>query len=137
MRKYYLFIIKSDYYKNYKNNSYVLYNTLRNLYMLNQKNFSYGVSLYHSVCQLISKDLLIRYIQRKYHHQTICPNRMKIFSSHETSIVEINHSCIVVLTNVNFPDILKTFYIYHKKIFICDFYNEDYFWLSDQMKKVK
>jgi len=69
MRKYYLFIIKTDYYKNYKNNSFVLYNTLRNLYVLDRKNFSYGVSLYNSICQLISKNLLTNYIKRKYHHK--------------------------------------------------------------------
>lgn len=137
MRKYYLFIIKSDYYKNYKKNSLVLYNTLRNLYVLDKKNFSYGVSLYNSVCQLISKSLLTNYVKRKYHHKRIYKKIIKILSDKESTAIQINKSCIVVLTNVNMPEVFKTFYIYNKKFFVCDFYNEDYFWLSDQIKKIE
>ena len=137
MRKYYLFIIKNEYYKNYKKSSLVLYNTLRNLYILDEKNFSYGVSLYNSICQLISKNLLINYIKRKYHHKRISKKIIKILSKKESTSIQINKSCIVVLTNVNMPEVFKTFYIYNKKIFVCDFYNEDYFWLSDQIKKIE
>lgn len=137
MRKYYLFMIKSDYYKSYKNNSFVLYNTLRNLYFLKKNNFSYGISLYHSVCQTINSNLLINYIKRKYHHKNINSNIIKLLSENERTIVQINRSCIVVLSNINLPDILKTFYIYNKRMFVCDFKNEDYFWISDQIKKVK
>lgn len=137
MRKYYLFIIKNDYYKNYKNNSFVLYNTLRNLYTLDKRNFSYGVSLYNSVCQLISKNLLMNYIQRKYRHKRINKKILKILSNKESTAIQINKSCIVVLTNINMPEVFKTFYIYNKKIFVCDFYTEDYFWLSDYIKKIE
>ncbi len=137
MRKYYLFIINNDYYKNYKKNSKVLYNTLYNLYTLDKKNFTYGISLYNSVCQIVSKNLLIHYIQRKYHHKNKTSNLIRLLSQTETTIVQINYSCIVIVSNINMPEVFKTFYIYHKKIFVCDFQNEDYFWLSDQIQKVR
>lgn len=137
MRKYYLFIINNDYYKNYKKNPKVLYNTLYNLYALDKKNFTYGISLYNSVCQVVSKNLLIHYIQRKYHHKHKTDNLIRLLSQTETTIVQINHSCIVVVSSINMPEVFKTFYIYHKKIFVCDFQNEDYFWLSDQIQKVR
>ena len=74
MRKYYLFIINNDYYKNYKKNSKVLYNTLYNLYTLDKKNFTYGISLYNSVCQIVSKNLLIPIILFDYYRKQRKPS---------------------------------------------------------------
>ena len=114
------------------------YSSLSELaYVLDKKNFSYGVSLYNSVCQLISKSLLTNYVKRKYHHKRIYKKIIKILSDKESTAIQINKSCIVVLTNVNMPEVFKTLYIYNKKFFVCDFYNEDYFWLSDQIKKIE
>ncbi len=55
MRKYYLFNIRKEFYLVYKNNSYVLYKTLENLYKLKKENLSYGVSLFNQICDRIPK----------------------------------------------------------------------------------
>ena len=136
MRKYYLFIITNDYYKNYKTRPHVLFNTLSNLYTLKTRNLSYGVALYKSICSFFSKNILINYIERKYKHYHINKKIIRIKSKDEVTSVQINYSCVVILSSVNFPEILKTFYIYNKKIFVCDFYSGDYFFLSDQIKKL-
>lgn len=136
MRKYYLFIIKNDYYKNYKTKPHVLFSTLSNLYTLKSQNFSYGISLYNSICSTFSKNILKNYIERKYKYHYINKKIMKIESKEESTNIQINYSCVVVLTSVNLPEIFKTFHVYNKKIFVCDFYNEDYFFLSDQIKKL-
>ena len=136
MRKYYLFIITNDYYKNYKLRPEVLFKTLNNLYSLRRPNFSYGISLYNSICRVFSKKLLINYIERKYEYKYINKKIIKIISQKENTSVQVNNSCVVILTSRNIPEIFQTFYIYNKKIFVCDFWSEDYFWLSEQIKKV-
>ena len=40
MRKYYLFIIKKEYYNLYRNNSESLYKTLENLFFMKNNNIS-------------------------------------------------------------------------------------------------
>ena len=41
MKKYYLFVIKNDYYRIYRKNPYILYKILERLYMLEKYDFSY------------------------------------------------------------------------------------------------
>ena len=62
MRKYYLFIIKLEYTKKYKNKSYVLYKILENLYNLRTYDFSYGVNIYKQICLPFAVKVLKNYI---------------------------------------------------------------------------
>ena len=135
MRKYYLFMIKTEYYKLYKKDPRILYQTLSNLYRLKEPNFTYGIFLFDSICQPFAVKLLKGYIQNKYTCSMIGEHIMQVHSIHDHTILQINHACVIVKSNVNFPDILKVFHIYNKKILVCDFENEDYFWLSTQIEK--
>ncbi len=137
MRKYYLFIIKNDYYKVYKKNPEVLYKTLYNLYKIKTNNLTYGLSLYDNLCSVNSKKLLINYIKNKYEHEFISPKIIKLKLYKEKTFIQINYSCIIVVTSVNVPEIFKIINIYNKKIFVCDFILNDYFWLNEQIKKVR
>ncbi len=136
MRKYYLFIIKTEYYKLYKKDPHILYQTLYQLYCLKEPNFAYGISIFDSICQPFSVKLLRNYIQNKY---TCSMKSQKVMHLHspEDTLLQINYACIIVKSNFNFPDVLRVFHIYNKKILVCDFENEDYFWLSMQMQKRK
>ena len=58
MRKYYIFIIRNDFYKIYKNNSLVLYKTLENLYKINSNDFGYGISIYNQLCLTFNTEVL-------------------------------------------------------------------------------
>lgn len=139
MRKYYLFTIQKDFHEIYKNNSYVLYKTLENLWKMKSKDFSYGLSLYESLCQVFDVPLLNRYLKNKYYEQIrSSKNRHIIYSKDKKSyvLIEINYSCIIVLTNINMPNILRDFNYYSRYIFVCDFINEDFFWLDNQYKKI-
>ena len=62
MKKYYLFVIKNDYYRIYRKNPYILYKILERLYMLEKYDFSYGISLYKQLCQPFGVKLLKNYI---------------------------------------------------------------------------
>lgn len=136
MRKYYLFIVKKEFSQVYRNNADILYKTLENLYYIKKENFNYGMSLYTQLCQTFNVDVLTNY----FNHQTLLKHRGNKYCSKSTKeiiLIEINPSCCNVVTNVNLPSILKIFDYYCKEIFVCDFKNKDYFWLSKQYNKKK
>ena len=134
MRKYYLFIIKKEFANVYRNNADILYKTLENLYFIKRENFNYGVSLYAQLCQTFNVDILTNY----FDHQPLLKqqnNKYLFRNKNEVLIIKIRPSCCNVITNMNFPSIFKTFDYYCKEIFVCDFENKDYFWLSKQYNK--
>lgn len=128
MRKYYVFIIRKEFYKIYKNNSLVLYKTLENLYSLNLNNFGYGLSIYNQLCLTFNTEVLNNYLLRKFNNF----KHNKHFIKSEHTIIEIHKSCLVILTKYNIPKIMRYLLYYNRCLFVCDFDNKDYFWLENQ-----
>lgn len=134
MRKYYLFVIKKEFSRVYYDNADTLYKTLENLYKIKTQNFNYGVSLYNQLCLPFNIKVLTNY----FNHQPFVKNNKNKYlyrSRNESVYLKINYSCCQVVTSVNLPLVLKIFNYYSKDIFVCDFENKDYFWLSNQYNK--
>ncbi len=138
MREYYLFHIKQDIYDLHKNDGYMLYQTLENIYKLQKKNLNYGFSLYKQLCIPFNLEILKDYFNKKYDgHIKKNGNSFKIVNNYicEETLVKLNISRIYIKSNINLPRILKVFEFYNQKIFVCDFKNRDFFWLSRQYNK--
>ena len=54
--KYYLFVIKKEFYK--KNDQY-LYSMLENLKYMKRENYNYGFGIYHNVCYFFNEKSMI------------------------------------------------------------------------------
>ena len=134
MRKYYLFIIKKEFYNVYKDKSYVLYKILENLHNLRTYDFSYGIKIYKELCLPFAVKVINNYLNKKIKHKKINEKIIKIESNFEDTYMQVNYSCIVIKTSVNIPQIMKILNIYNKSIFVCDFNNIDYFWLNNYFK---
>ena len=67
MYKYHLFIINNNAYKIYKDNSSYLYEILNTLYKLKERDLTYGINLYKSICDIFSVKLLNNYLKDKYY----------------------------------------------------------------------
>lgn len=132
MNKYYLFIIKKEYYNNYKNKSYVLYKVLENLYGLEMYDFSYGIIVFKQLCDTFSPKLLCNYINNRINHEKINDKIIKI--KKEKTYVTIKYPCIIIYSSLKRPSILKIFNIYNKNIFMCNFKDNDYMWLNEIIK---
>lgn len=133
MRKYYLFEINKDFYELYKNNENSLYKLLYNIYMLDKNDLNYGISLYKQLCEKFDVVKLKNYLQNK--KNIINKKNKYLFMSkncYEKTLMQIQSSVVILLTNVNFPCILKVLNYYSNHIFICDFHNNDYFWLNNR-----
>ena len=133
MRKYYLFIIKDEYYNKYKYIPYLLYKALYYLYKMNKYDLENGLYLYNKFCNIISKNLILNYIKNKFEYINYSKKIIRLNSVLEKTYIQVNYSSIIILTNVNSPYIFKILNIYNKKIFVCDFNNRDYFFLKDSI----
>lgn len=129
MRKYYLFIINKEYKEIYINNTNVLYQTLYNLYKLRKDDLRIGFSIYNQICKTFNKKIIIKYLKEKYNLKSK-KDKFYLESKKEELLIKINYSCVIIYTNVNIPKIFKVLYLYNKNIFVVDFKNEDYFWLT-------
>lgn len=135
MKTFYLFIIKDEHYKLYKKNSFILYKILESLYKLRKENLVFGISFYHQICNPFASKLLKNYIKEKVPYILINENIIKIPSLIENTSVVIESSRVIVYTDSSCPQVFKIFNIYNKKIFVCDFFSDSFFWLNDYLSK--
>ena len=124
MREYNLFVIKKEYYEYYQNNPLFLFDILKKLYIM-KENFNYGISLYSQLCERINTFNLKYYLNRKYHLDN--ERNFYIYKS----FVELKHTRIIIRSKYK-NNILCDFNNYSKYIFVCDFNNNDYFWLNNK-----
>ncbi len=121
MKEYNLFVIKKEYYDYYQKKPLFLFDILKKLYYM-QDDLNYGVSLYSQLCERINTFNLKYYLNKKYHL-----DNEKTFYINK-SFVELKYTRIIIRTkHIN---IINEFINYSKYIFVCDFINNDYFWLS-------
>lgn len=131
MRKYYIFMIKDNYYQKYQYSPYLLYKALYYLYKMNKYDLENGIYLYNKFCNIIGKNVILNYIKNKFNYKKYSSKILKLESILEKTYIQVNYSCIIILTNVNNPYIFKILNIYNKKLFVCDFQNRDYFFLKE------
>lgn len=122
MKKYYIFAINREYYEIYKKNKHVLYNTLKNLHGLTLDSLNYGISIYNQLCVPINRDILESY----YQDYKYLDNRFIV----NNSIIEINSSCIIVLTRNLTLNTLRYLHYYNYPLFVCNFKTDEYFFLT-------
>lgn len=127
-----MFIIKEK----YKNKN--VFNTLNNLYNIKENNLLYGVKVFHEICNLYDKRIISSYLEIRFKNITkIKKNQYYLNGYNEQDLIIIKKSTIIIITNLNFPLILRTFNIYNHNIFVCDFENRDYFWLDNMVLNQK
>lgn len=126
MNQYYIFEIKKEIYKIYKNNSDSLYKTLYNLNKINKKDLELGLSIYNEICNRINTNKLKNYIALLKVKRNV-KNKYLI----NKNIILIRKSCVELKTKNIDEDILYILNNYSKYLFICDFKNKYYSWINE------
>lgn len=137
MRIFYLFEVKDDVLKKYKNNYEELFLMLGKIKNLREENLSYAYEIYDSLINLLDRDefnLFIRHFNIS-NENYICYNythTINDFYNDEITKLKIYNSFIKINTNKNNPiffnDLCKI-----RNIFVCDFDNYDYFILNQDI----
>lgn len=128
MRKYYIFMIKREYYDIYMKNSHILYQTLRTLSNISADNSSYGLELYNQICDLFDTKRIGQYFENINSKKT--KNKYIVDFCNQITTFYVRSSCLMCITDDNIPSILRVLTYYYPYLFACDFENEDYFFLN-------
>lgn len=133
MRTYYLFQIKKESMDHYQNHPEALYQLLYHLYHLPISEGRYGFQCYMQLCIPFDTTVLTDYIEGKYQIK----KSHKQFSFPEGNLIQVGASTCMVRTSSNFPAIFRMFYYYSRDIFVIDFANHDYFWLTKHYHEIR
>lgn len=133
MRTFYLYQINdfcADLYKKYP---YRLYQILKDIYYTSKYNQPIAINSYPQIVDKFCKEYLHNYLFQYYkldlYYHAI--NHMHIISNHkENTKLFISSYSLKLKTNLNNPSFFKSLNDYNSYIFVCDFENQDYFWLS-------
>ncbi len=136
MRAFYIFKIKEEVQKLYFDSPENLYHILKYLYYLRKRENTYGVGFFHQLVDIIDKHSLNRQIFIKYHKERVYSKLGNIHVINdlyrdEISSLNIKFSYILLECNQNTSSFFSILSNTSDYFFICDFMNQDYFWLSD------
>ena len=135
MRVYFIFSLKNEFVNLYKDNKYVLFSILKQIYYLDNYEINYGYNLFSQLINRIDKTDLDRYLYLKLHQNIPYSKRDNIHIYNnlyrdEISRLVVKNSYIKIETeqaNSTFFDILKK---YDKNYFVCEFRYQECFFLS-------
>ena len=135
MRTFYIFNIKKEMSILTHDTPYNLYRTIESLYYLDNINLGLSYKLYDQIFDSFDKDymnVVINRIYQKNNYYYQENNRHVISNKYkpENSYLYIHRSHLLLKSNVIKPTLL-TNYTNSDNLFVCDFKNKDYFWLSE------
>ena len=136
MRTFHIFKIKKDYTYLYENNSKILFDTLKYLYNIDKKEIKYGYNMFTQLTEKIDKNELNKSIYIKYHNKMIYSKNgnehiINNLYKDEISILTIKSTYLLINVNHNYSSFFNILNNYGSNFFICDFNQNDYFWIND------
>ncbi len=131
MRKYYIFSIQPKVYKNYQKKGSSLFLLLLKLKKSKKEDFKTSLILYHQICEVFELERFYNYFIKKF---KMAKKKHYVFLKNKL-VLELNYSCLVFLSEKQFPYLFRIFSYYSSYLFICDFENGDYFWLNEILEK--
>lgn len=137
MRIYYLFKINDSFSKLYYSKTYYLYKMLEQISLSSKNDFIISYRLFEQMAVPYNKTDINSKIYRKYAFDN---NYKKTLNKHvlddgvEKSRLTVYNTYIKIKTNKNISSFFKLL-SHEENIFVCDFNNKDYFWLSKALSK--
>ncbi len=136
MRVYFIFSIKLEFINLYYNNKNILYSILKQIYYLDSNELKYGYNIYNQLINDIDKNDLDKFLYIKLHRNIPYSKRENIhiynnLYKDEVSKLIVKRSYIKLETENNYSSFFKYLKEYNNSLFVCDFKNQDYFFLKD------
>jgi len=120
----------------YRDNPSSLYSVLKHLYTMKKSDANIGFNLYNQLMERVNKTDLDRKIFIKYHKElTYSKNGndhvINNLYKDEISILTIKQAYILITANKNYSSFFGIIASFGEEYFVCDFANQDYFWIND------
>ncbi|MBQ2639315.1 MAG: sporulation inhibitor of replication protein SirA [Bacilli bacterium] len=136
MRVYFIFDIKVEFINLYYGNEIILYNILKQVYKLDEYELTYAYNIFNQIINKIDKTKLDRYLYIKLHQNIPYSkkNNIHIYNNlykDEVSRLLVKRSYIKIECENKHSSFLEVLKNYNQSLFVCDFKNQDYFFLKD------
>lgn len=136
MRTYYIFKVREEFIKLYHDKPSSLYSSFKQILNLNKKDLNYALEIFNSLCEKTGKNEINKQIYVKYHKDMVYTRTDKehIINNlykDEISILTIKNSYILLTTNHSYSSFFNILIDFDSNFFVCDFDNQDYFFLND------
>ena len=142
MRLYYIFNIKSEIIKLYKDKSTSLYKILENIYYMHEEDVNYGFNIFKELTNKNKVMELNNSLYIKLHKDLVYS---KIDNEHiindlyhdEVSILKINKSHLKLESNKSISSFFKILMDLNPNYFVCDFKDKDFFFITEITDLIK
>lgn len=137
MRVFYIYNINDFFCSMYEKFPYKLYKMLEDAYFTNKHNMTLSTTLYEQIITNFNKLYINNYLTANHKLNVYYYNKNNIHvisSRYEYTKLMISSYCLKLKTNLNYPQFFDTIGGYSDNIFVCDFANQDYFWLESVVK---
>ena len=132
MRTYYIFNVNKYYKYMYKNNPFKMYKIFEEIYYSRNYDNIKTFRVMEEVSVPFNKIMLNEYIYFEYKLKYGYKRRdnIHILNTDEKTTLRINNYNIKIETDSNYSTFFDDIKSYNSNLFVCDFDNKDYFWLS-------
>lgn len=132
MRTYYIFNTNKYFSYIYKDKPFKMYKIFEEIYQNRNYDLSKTYHLLEEVIIPFNKKMLNEYIysEYKYKYSYKRKDSIHILNYEEDTKMRINNYNIKIETKNNYSKFFFDINNYNNNLFVCDFENKDYFWLS-------
>ena len=137
MRVFYIYNVNDFFCSVYDKYPYRLYKMLEEAYFTNKHNLIEATNLYDQMITKFNKLFMNNYLfaNNKLDGYYYRKNNIHLISSRsEYSKLMVSNYCLKLKSNLNYPKFFSDIRGYSDNIFVCDFQNQDYFWLNKVLK---
>lgn len=136
MRIYFVFKIKEEYTDLYRDTPSTLYNILNQMYYMKRSEIGYGFNLFNQMIDRINKFELDKYLYILLHTKMKYSKKgedhiLNNLYKDEVSILRVKTTHILINSNKSYTEFFALLNQFDSNLFVCDFNNHDYFFLSD------
>lgn len=136
MRIYFVFKIKDEYTDLYRDTPSTLYNILNQMYYMKRSEIGYGFNLFNQIIDRINKFELDKYLYILLHTKMKYSKKgedhiLNNLYKDEVSVLRVKTTHILINSNKSYTEFFTLLNQFDSNLFVCDFNNHDYFFLSD------
>lgn len=140
MKELYIFNVKEEFYKLYKEKPSELFFIFNRIYSMKPSDKEYGYNLFSQISNFLNKEEINKHYKEKYNDKIMYSynDNEHIINNlflNEISILTVKNSNIKIETNIEKPSFLENIKELKGSFFVCNFKEQEYYFISK--KKVK
>ncbi len=141
MKEYFVFNVREEFYKLYKNKPSELFFIYNRIYYMKEIEKEYGYNLFSQISHFLDKEYINNFFNNRYKDKIMYSynNNEHIINNlflNEITILTVKNSNIRIETNVDSPTFLTDLRDMKGTYFVCDFKNQDYFFIMKKRAKI-